>query len=158
MHPSSLLNSTSLGPIPDKSAFKRSILVLICAQLLISSCTDVAAIAEPPDGGVSEPAQPRAEECGILQAAAAQMPPRDPYLVAVLSGCPGPYLERGPSDRQALQIAQRAAETPVPNEVRDRGLGHERLFSFLLLRGVPFDVAMELTDSPLYAQAARGFS
>ena len=131
-------------------------LVSFLSALALSACVDNVGGAF--GGGPTTPAQPSSEECNILQVAASQMSPQSPDQVAVLSGCPGPFAARSPNGNLSHAITRRAAETPVPDRVRRRGLSHERLFSYMLLRGVPFEIVTSMAETPLYAQVARGFS
>lgn len=125
--------------------------VFNCVALALS-----AACTSP----IIPPTQPKVEtsivtksetECDLL-ALAASMSSKNKG--AILSGCPGEYQDYSVTKAEQNRFAETAANTKVPSSVSAQGLEYERLFVYLMLRGVSPNVALDLTTSPAFAEFA----
>lgn len=71
----------------------------------------------------------------------------------IIAGCKGEYENLVVSETRYKQISDGAVAS-IPNEVLTLGLQSEKQFQQLILRGVPFDVALKLIHTEEF-QAAK---
>lgn len=119
--------------------------------ILITAACDVPTAPQVSPG--TQASAEKIAECELLRSAAVDAPIAD--RGAILRGCGGQFQNYTVSASQQRRYQRVAAENPPPDEVRRRGLEHERLFSYLLLRGVPPSVANNLSATEQYSNFAK---
>lgn len=98
-------------------------------------------------------------ECKLAEAAykmvkaSGQQPHND-----ILVGCPG-YEDWQPSmsKKENSGAFMRAGTAPQPEKVKAAGKAGKIIFTRMIARGVPVDVATALVDSPEFDRALAGF-
>lgn len=123
---------------------------LIFIAIVLTAACDVP--TGPPVSPDKEETADEVAECNLLRMAAEDAPVAD--RGAILRGCDGPFKDYSVSSTQQKRYQRISAENPPPIEVKRRGLQHERLFSYLLLRGVPPRVAKNLSTTEQYRKVA----
>lgn len=117
------------------------------AALALSGCVDTGVVAPVVALNLTE--------CSLLQAAA-NLSKRNE--ASILAGCSGRFQAHRVSDAERLKFQEIAAATLVPPTVAAGGQQSERLFQYLLIRGVPPEVATTLSNTPEFVAVARSRS
>lgn len=85
------------------------------------------------------------EDCMLLGMAVEQLTSDELHLAApILSGCPGRYASRVPSQAEKRAFDTVLAEHPTPIWIRELGVETERQYNRLVKKGVPPRLVIKL--------------
>lgn len=88
------------------------------------------------------------EQCELLARATALLESDQEHLNApILTSCPGPFEHRIRPEGEEKKFAGVLSLSGVPTSVLEKGTGFEALYGNFVLRGVPPDVALILSET-----------
>ena len=126
----------------------QSIPIFLAASLL-AACTGPAPVIDGrTETDLGRP-RPTDAECELYRSATESLSVSERRAEpSILAGCPGRFANYAPSDAEKQRYQLTAADTnAVPSTVSEAGVGQRRLFQRLLVRGVPVDVAVQLSGT-----------